>query len=121
MSKSAKAVILSISRQVGFFRVVRWSDWRSGRLAILCYHGISQSDQHEWRPGLYVSQKTFRRRMQMLADGGYQVLPLSEALQGLRSGELPPRSVAITFDDGFVDFYQLAFPILKEFAFPATV
>jgi peptidoglycan/xylan/chitin deacetylase (PgdA/CDA1 family) len=121
ISRLAKAAILGISRQAGFFQAVRRSDWRSGRLVILCYHGISKSDQHEWRPGLYVSQKTFRRRMQLLVEGGYHVLPLGEAIERLRSDELPPRSVAITFDDGFYDFYQLAFPILKQFSFPATV
>ena len=39
----------------------------------------------------------------------------------LKDGNLPPKSVVITFDDGFHDFHQKAFPILCKFGFPATV
>src|SRR4029453_7086710 len=43
------------------------------------------------------------------------------ALKQLESGKLPPRSICITFDDGFADFYSEAYPLLKKYAFPATV
>src|SRR5205807_2689709 len=46
---------------------------------------------------------------------------LGEALSRVRSGDLPPRTVVLTFDDGGVDFYRVAFPILKTYGFPATV
>jgi peptidoglycan/xylan/chitin deacetylase (PgdA/CDA1 family) len=59
--------------------------------------------------------------MELLRSRSCAVLPLGEALARLSSGTLPPRAVSITFDDGFHDFYRLAWPILRRFSFPATV
>src|SRR6185437_15411096 len=101
-------------RSLGLFERIRDSGWRSSRLLILCYHGISQSDEHEALPELFMPPDLFRRRMETLRDGDYHVVPLGEGLQRLVAGALPPRAVAITFDDGFVDFHRLAVPILRD-------
>jgi hypothetical protein len=61
------------------------------------------------------------QRLEILTRGSYAVLPLGEALQRLRSESLPPRSLAITFDDGAYDFYKQAYPRLKKYGFPVTV
>ena len=121
MLKSAKIAALHVARTAGIFAAVKASQWRNQRLLILCYHGISFEDEHEWSPGLYLSPATFRERMRILAHGGYRVLPLGEALERLENGTLPPRSVAITFDDGEYNFHALAYPILREFELPATL
>lgn len=90
-------------------------------MLILCYHGISQDDEHKALDELYLSGELFRNRMLALRRGDYHVVSLEKALEGLASGTLPPRSVALTFDDGFVDFSRVALPILREFEYPATV
>ncbi|MBI2683438.1 MAG: polysaccharide deacetylase family protein [Acidobacteriales bacterium] len=59
--------------------------------------------------------------MESLKRFGAHVLPLAEALRRLAQGTLPAKAVVITFDDGNVDFYRCAYPILREYGFPATV
>lgn len=121
MLKRAKQTVLQAAKALSIHQ--RWSTsaWRTNRLLILCYHGIAQEDEHQWDSELYMDQARFRRRMEMLREGGYQVLPLGEACDRLRLGTLPPKSVALTFDDGNVDFATVAWPILREFRYPATV
>ncbi len=94
---------------------------RGNTLVILCYHGISLRDEHQWAPGLYIPPALFRERLAFLKSWGANVLPLGEALARLRAGTLPPRSVVLTFDDGFRDFHRHALPALRDFGFPCTL
>ncbi len=105
----------SLSQAVGNSR------WRHRRLLILCYHGIALRDEYRWRPALYMKREMFESRMQFLQRNNYMVLPLGEALSSLYAGELPPRSVVLTFDDGGYDFFAVVSPILAEYGYPATV
>ncbi|MFK8017437.1 MAG: polysaccharide deacetylase family protein [Gammaproteobacteria bacterium] len=50
----------------------------------------------------------------------FNVLPLPEALERSEQGSLPARSVCITFDDGYRDNVDIALPMLRQFALPAT-
>jgi peptidoglycan/xylan/chitin deacetylase (PgdA/CDA1 family) len=117
----AKTAVFRAVKAAGLLGIVSKSSWRQRRLAILCYHGIALAEEHRWRPGLYVSAAHFRRRLEMLRALDATVLKLDDALHHLYAGTLPPRAVVLTFDDGFVDFFQLATPILEEHGVPATV
>lgn len=119
--RSMKLSMLSASNAIGLFRVLRNSRWRSAQLLILCYHGISIADEHEWAPGLYMTADMFAARLELLRRRHCTVLPLDEAVRRLYDGTLPPRSVVITFDDGNADFHARAWPVLKAFGHPATV
>ncbi|HEX8984267.1 MAG TPA: polysaccharide deacetylase family protein [Bryobacteraceae bacterium] len=103
------------------FRAVAASPWRRDRLIILCYHGISLADEHLWDPTLYMAPEDFAHRLEILKRERYRVLPLADAIDRLYARDLPPRSVAITFDDGGYDFHALAWPLLRAFDYPATV
>src|SRR5439155_6078421 len=118
--KVRRAVLQGV-RRGGVFHLVGNSQWRRNRLLILCYHGVSQEDEHLWRPPLYMPPDIFQERLEILKGGSYNVLPLGQGLWQLQAGELPPRSVVFTFDDGGYDFYKQAYPLLKIYGFPVTV
>jgi peptidoglycan/xylan/chitin deacetylase (PgdA/CDA1 family) len=121
MLRPVKLATLGVLRGSGIFRWVTNSRWRQERLLILCYHGTSLEDEHLWRPELYIQPQKLEQRLESLKKGHFSVLPLGEALQRLRAGTLPPRSVVLTFDDGGYDFYRQAYPLLKHYGFPVTV
>ena len=121
MLRQAKIAALGLLRSVGCFELVANSQWRRQRLLILCYHGTSLSDEHQWRPRLYMSPQQLDQRLESIERLRCSVLPLDDALQRLKARALPPRSVAITFDDGTYDFYKQAYPLLRKRGFPVTV
>ena len=119
-ARRGRHAILDGLRAAGTFRLIAKSAWRRRRLLILCYHGVSLRDEHEWNGRLFVTPAFLRRRLEILRDGGYAVLPLDGAVKSLRLGTLAPRSVVLTFDDGFHNFHAAAAPLLEEFGYPAT-
>lgn len=121
MLRTAKLSALRVLKGSGMFSLVANSRWRSERLLILCYHGISLEDEHEWRPQLYMAPELLACRLELLRSLHCSVLPLGEALMRLQTRDLPPRSVVLTFDDGTYDFYKQAWPLLRKYNFPATV
>ena len=119
--KAMKVAVLSGSRRLGLFSAVGRSRWRTNRLLVLAYHGISQHDEHLWNPALYMSPDALRRRLELLSQNQCSVLPLGEAMARLARNALPPRAVVITFDDGATDFCSQAYPIVKDWGYPVTV
>ena len=84
---------------------------------ILCYHrfGVKTSK-------LNVTPAAFEQQMDWLARNGYTVITFARLARFLEGKEaIPAKSVVITIDDGYRSSYEIAFPILKKFRFPATV
>lgn len=119
--RAAKVGLLEAACRSGVNRMVLNSLWRAHRLLIICWHAVSVDDEHNWNPGLFISQEKFASRLQLLKAMNCNVLPLGEALVRLREGHLPPRSVVLTIDDGDSSVYLRSWPMLKEFGFPATL
>lgn len=96
----------------------RWNWWRPlkpGGVRVLCYHKIGEQPPGTRSPYLWVSAEAFARQLDYLRDHGYTTMFFSE----LRDAELghrplPEKPVLITFDDGFANNYELAYPLLKE-------
>jgi len=121
MLRKLKLATLRAADNLGVSRLVLESAWRGQRLLILCYHGISLEDEHLWDSSMYMTADLLRQRMAAIHSSGCTVLRLGEAVERLYNGTLPPRSVALTFDDGLFDFYKRAYPILWKYGFPVTV
>jgi peptidoglycan/xylan/chitin deacetylase (PgdA/CDA1 family) len=70
---------------------------------------------------LSVTPEKFAAQMQYLADNGYTTLTMGE-VHAILAGALPlpPKPIALTFDDGYRDFYTAAWPVLKQHNFKAT-
>jgi peptidoglycan/xylan/chitin deacetylase (PgdA/CDA1 family) len=91
-------------------------------LPILMYHYIRYApagDKVGWN--LSVTPPDFQAQMQWLSDHGYTTVTMRDATLMIQKRKpLPPRAIALTFDDGYEDFYTAAVPVLKQFGFTAT-
>ena len=90
---------------------------------ILMYHYVDETPPPAgpYADDLTVRTGDFEAEMEYLFTNGYSTVSFADvylAMAGLR--ELPDRPVVLTFDDGGVDNYEVAFPILKAFGFTAT-
>lgn len=89
-------------------------------LPILMYHSILKDPA---RTGTYVvTPEDFRRDMVWLRDHGYTTVHLAEVLDYVYEGApLPEKPVVVTFDDGYVNNYLYAYPILQEMGMKAVL
>lgn len=91
----------------------------SPKLLILLYHRILPDEKFNPLRTI-VSSAVFRQQLNYLRER-YQVVSLNDAVLQCQSGALQSKSQAvITFDDGYIDNYEIAFPILKESGLSAT-
>lgn len=87
------------------------------RAVILMYHSVSSGVDYFAN----VEPKDFGRQMKHLADTNRPIVSLAELIRRLKTGEPLGGAIAITFDDGYRDNYETAFPILRRYGFPATI
>jgi len=96
----------------------------SGSLLVLTYHRVLPRDFGELsivEPGMFVFEDTFESHLDFL-NREFEVIDLADWIRRAGAGDdLPKRACAITFDDGWHDNYEFAFPLLKRFSTPATI
>ena len=103
----------------------RWNWWRpkvSGGIPTLMYHKIGDSPKGSRLAKLWVTAEDFRRQMRYLKEHVYTTLTFSQ----LRAAEenkrpMPDKPVLVTFDDGYANNYELAYPILKELGLKGNI
>jgi len=93
-------------------------------LPTLMYHHIQDKTlaQEKNQTALSVDTETFKSQMRYLKDRGYGVLGMEDLIAFFDEARvLPKKSVLLTFDDGYDDFYRNALPVLNELGIKATV
>ncbi|MBK9707742.1 MAG: polysaccharide deacetylase family protein [Acidobacteria bacterium] len=109
-----KKAALELMTAAGVFAPFRW--FAKTDTLILMYHRFGRTDD-----GVTVTPEVFSRQVAYL-NAHYRIVPLSVVADYLKSGETLPRGLAvITVDDGYRDFYDAAFPILRKQGVTATV
>jgi peptidoglycan/xylan/chitin deacetylase (PgdA/CDA1 family) len=96
---------------------------RPNLLRVLTYHRIGDpSSQPDGYPGVFsATPEGFESQLAHLA-GRYRAVSLAEVLDARRGRRpLPPRALLVTFDDGYRDFAELAWPALRRHGVPATL
>lgn len=83
---------------------------------VLVYHAFGDEENR-----FVVGGRAFARQLRLLALLRFAVRPYADVARSLREGRLPPRTVALTIDDGYVDNAEIATPLLERHGFAATI
>src|SRR5687768_11538719 len=119
---SLKNKSLNLAYKTGLIRAGRGL-WAKS-LTVINYHRIDnphRKDFDSFKPNVSATPEDFSRQMEYLAKW-FHVISLKE-LVGWLDGykDLPPYAALITFDDGYLDNYTSAFPILHQRNFPTVI
>lgn len=85
---------------------------------MLCYHSVDPSEANE----IIISPEKLKNQLMLIKSLGYNTITIDELNDYLTSNKtIPEKSIVISFDDGYMDNYTYAFPILKELNMKATI
>ncbi|HWR44555.1 polysaccharide deacetylase family protein [Sporomusa sp.] len=107
------AALLSLSL-VPEYKVI---DQLINSIPVLLYHRVGTETDN-----LTISTKRFEQDMESLSQSGYNTLSLAQVKQRLQgqNSKLPDKPIIITFDDGYLDNYKNAFPVLQKYSMKAS-
>lgn len=121
--KALAGRVAGLLARTGILAALEALDRSTDRVGILVYHRVDEpAADPDLDPGLVsATPADFREQMELLA-ARYHVLSLDELIAAQREGRpLPRRSVMLTFDDGYRDFAEQAWPVLRRLGLPALL
>lgn len=92
-------------------------------IPVIMYHRIIKENDKKGVHGIYVLDEVFDKQMKYLKENGYKTITFED----IKNGEWRNRFnrenkwIMLTFDDGYKDNYEIAFPILKKYGFKGTI
>ncbi|MFQ5585727.1 MAG: poly-beta-1,6-N-acetyl-D-glucosamine N-deacetylase PgaB [Thermodesulfobacteriota bacterium] len=93
---------------------------KPGEFLVLCYHAVPVEASPD--DPLSIPQKLFVEQMEYLKTHGYRPVSLDDIVRaGEGKSELPEKPVLLTFDDGYVSYYEFVAPLLREYGYPSVV
>ena len=96
-----------------------FENYKMRAVPALMYHSISKRPAG-WTEDLCVPPEVFEEHLKYLKEHGYTVVTARQATILLKSRQNVMNTVVLTFDDGYVDNYTQAFPLLKKYGFSGT-
>ncbi|MEW5804340.1 MAG: polysaccharide deacetylase family protein [bacterium] len=113
-----KRFVVPVLFRSGYYSWLLRKGGNTSRCLILMYHRVGGDEDKS----LYgISKQNFERQMQFLREH-MRPIPLSFLVDRLQNrSPIPPKSVVVTFDDGYADNYFNAYPVLRKYRIPATI
>lgn len=120
MRKRCKWLLGALAALAFAFAVVVFCLFQSAKdgIPVLNYHQINDTEKN----ALTVNTEQFEAQMKYLAENGYTTITPADMLDAWENGtQLPEKPIIITFDDGYLDNYNHAYPILEKYQLKATI
>jgi len=119
------ASALGAGAAAGLGASARWNWWRpkiKKGIPTLMYHKVGDYPKGSQLQKLWVTAADFRRQMDYLKSRGYTTLHFQD-LADIEDGKAPcpDKPVLVTFDDGYANNHELAYPILKELGLKGNI
>ena len=112
----------AIAIAIAFLVLIAYVDAKSSSVVpVLMYHSFGPAAEKQYA-SLSIDPKTFSDQVEFMAKNHYNVVGPDKIVAYMAKREkIPANTIAITADDGFMNFYEVAYPVLKKYKTPATI
>ena len=105
-----------IFKEIISYLLLKVSSKNTHTASILMYHSIGENTLFS-----SVAPKDFEKQMEYLKQNNFNVVSIETLYNYLLDGTIPLKTICLTFDDGYFDNFEIAFPLLQKYNFPATI